>query len=302
MTSRIVSVCALAVGLTLLLTLGLTLSARGIETESADQALPPGEAASNTSRRAGFAVGRGRTSGVTFTPVATLHLPIVFDDWNRCGVSPTLIKPPDGINLDTVAPLFMWDAGENPYATRLYARISKDPEFVDWDVGISGSAQGEGSIRFLENFEPNTTYYWRAWLVCGNLKGPYSEVFSFRTAVEGTLPSSPTLTAPDDGAATSGLSVRLDWEPVSGAREYLVRYQEVDAGYRWVWTSDTEVLRDLSGGTTYEWQVAARNDYGIGPDSETWRFTTPVGSSVAMQDAKNGLPGEDEEGIVIETP
>jgi len=302
MTSRIVSVYALAVGLTLLLTLGLTLSVRGIEVEPADRALLPGKDTIDCSRSAGLGADLSRTSEVTFTPVATLYFPLVFNQWDRCGVSPTLISPIG--SLYTIAPVFRWDGGDNPYATQLRLRISEDPEFDDWVKGlIDPSPQGEHSFRFLDNLEPNTMYYWRGWLVCGELKGPYSEVFSFRTGAEGVLPLTPTLTAPENGMTTSSLSVRVNWEPVSGAREYLVRYQEVDAGaYSWDWTSDTEITRTFSSGTTYEWRVAARNDYGIGPDSETWRFTTPVGSSVAMQDAKNGLPGEDEEGIVIETP
>jgi hypothetical protein len=165
------------------------------------------------------------------------------------------------------------------------------------------SPQGEHSFRFLDNFEPNTVYYWRAWLVCGEEQGPYSEVLSFRTGAEGILPVTPTLTAPADGTTTSGLSVRLAWEPVTGTRDYLVRYQETDADfYSWDWTPNTEIIHTLSGGTTYEWRVAARNDYGIGPDSETWQFTTPAGFSIAAPDAERGFPGEDGEGIVIETP
>jgi hypothetical protein len=241
----------------------------------------------------------GHTSEVTFTPVATLHLPIVFDDWNRCGVSPTLISPFG--SLYTIAPLFRWDGRDNPYATQLRLRISKNPDFDNWVKGlIDPSPQGEHSFRFLDNFEPDTTYYWRAWLVCGEERGPYSEVLSFRTGAEGILPLTPTLTAPEDGTTTADPSVTLAWEPVTSTREYLLRYRETDASfYSWDWIPGTEITRDLSGGTTYEWWVAARNDYGIGPDSATWRFTTLAVSSMAAQDR---FQGEDEDGIVIETP
>lgn len=299
MTSRIVSACALAVGLVLLLTLGLSFGARGEGAEFADQALLPGEGVTDPSRRARFAPRVGDTSEVTFTPVATLHLPIVFDDWNRCGVSPTLISPFG--SLYTIAPLFRWDGRDNPYATQLRLRISKNPDFDNWVKGlIDPSPQGEHSFRFLDNFEPDTTYYWRAWLVCGEERGPYSEVLSFRTGAEGILPLTPTLTAPEDGTTTADPSVTLAWEPVTSTREYLLRYREADASfYSWDWIPGTEITRDLSGGTTYEWWVAARNDYGIGPDSATWRFTTLAVSSMAAQDR---FQGEDEDGIVIETP
>lgn len=302
MTPRIVSACALAVGLALLLTLGLTFSARGTEAGSADQALLPGEGAIDALRSTGSVASQRCASEVTFTPVATVHLPIVFDDWSRCGVSPTLISPFG--NLYTIAPLFKWDGGDNPYATQLRLRISEDPEFDDWVRGlIDPSPQGEHSFRFLGNFEPDTTYYWRAWLVCGEEKGPDSEVLSFRTGAEGILPLTPTLTAPEDGTTTSGPSVRLAWEPVTGTREYLVRYREAGAErYAWDWTPDTEIVRDLNGGTAYEWWVAARNDYGIGPGSETWQFTIPAAASLAAQGTERRFPGKDGEGIVIESP
>lgn len=302
MTSRIASASALAGGLVVLLTLGLTFSARGTEGVSADQALLPGEGVTDASRGVGFRADLGRTSEVTFTPVATLCFPVVFENWSRCGVSPTLIAPFS--SLYTIAPLFRWDGGDNPYATQLRLRISEDPEFDEWVKGlIDPSPQGEHSFRFLDNFEPNTTYYWRAWLVCGEEQGPYSEVLSFRTGAEGFLPLTPTLAAPEDGTTTAGPSVTLAWEPVNGTREYLVRYQETGASlYSWDWIPDTEITRTLRGGTTYEWWVAARNDYGIGPDSKTWQFTTPAASSIAAQGVERKFHGEDGEGIVIETP
>jgi len=304
MTSRIVSACALAVGLAMFLTLGLTFSARGTEAESADRVLLPDEGVTEPSGSTRFTASLDHTSQVTFTPVATLHFPLVFNKWDRCGVSPTLISPFG--SRYTIAPLFKWDGGDNPYATQLRLRISEDPEFDDWVKGlIDPSPQGEHSFRFLDNFEPDTTYYWRAWLMCGELKGPYSEVLSFRTGASGTLPATPALRAPEDGATTPGRSVTLDWEPVTQAQtfDYLVRYREAGADqYFWDWTSDTEITRTLSGGATYEWWVAARNDYGIGPDSENWQFTTPAGSSIAAQDTQRRFRSEDGEGIVIETP
>jgi hypothetical protein len=301
MKSRILCAAAIGAGLALLVTLGLTISARGIGTAS--QLSVPGNGRAEAAGSARAAARLDRTSEVSFTPVTTLHFPVVFNSWNPCAVTPTLIAPPDGVNLYTIAPLFRWDAGDNPYATQLRLRISEDPEFDEWVKGVAHpSAQGKGSFRFHDNFDPDTTYYWRAWLVCGELESLFSEVWSFRTGAEGTLPSAPTLTVPDDGATTSSPSVTLSWEPVTRTAEYLVRYREVGGGYRWVWTSDTQSTLNLSGSTTYEWWVAARNDYGIGPDSATWRFTTPTVSSVAAQDEKRETSSGHGGGIVIETP
>lgn len=301
MKSRILSAVAFATGLALLVALSLAISAQG--TGAADQLFVSGNDLAEAVQGARSPGGLDHTSEVAFTPVTTLHFPVIYNRWNPCAVTPALMAPPNGVNLYTIAPLFRWDAGDNPYATLLRLRISKDPDFVEWDKGlIDRSPWGEKSFRFFDNFDPNTTYYWRAWLVCDELQGPYSEVWSFRTGAEGTLPRGPTLTAPISGATTSSSSVTLVWEAVSRASEYLVRYREVGAGYRWDWTSDTQSMLSLSPGTTYEWWVAARNDYGIGPDSATWRFTTPAGPSIAAQDEERETYSGDGEGIVIETP
>ena len=243
-------------------------------------------------------------SEIGFTPVVTLHLPIAFQDWGPCTDAPMLIEPADGMNLTTIAPLFRWDAGDDLWATRFRMRVSKDPSFDEWDRGLTSyAAQGEGAFRFHDNLEPNTVYYWRAWLICDELVGPTSETRSFRTGSDGVLPVAPVLVAPENGANTTKASVTLRWEPVSRASEYLVRYREAEAGwYRWVWTAETEATLNLSGGTPYEWWVSARNSYAIGADSEMWRFMTPVTAAAAPESESPGFVGEDGEVIIIERP
>jgi hypothetical protein len=304
MKSKIVSVLALVAALALLLVLALTNGVRVTERGGADQTPLSGSGAAEPSRDDISAKSLPQASQITFTPVVTLRLPLVFNNWGPCSVVPTLVYPPDGLNLATIAPKFRWDSGDNPRATRLRLRVSEDPEFDSWVQGlVHPSAQGEASFRFHENLKPDTTYYWRAWLVCDDLESPYSEVWSFRTGVEGTVPSAPTLTAPVNGIAVSSPSVTLVWESVDGAVEYLLRYREVSAGgYRWVWTSDTRVTLDLDADKIYEWWVAAFNGYAIGQDSEIWRFTTTAVPAAAPQDAEDGVAGQDGERITIETP
>lgn len=271
---------------------------------SADGSVGWGAGASLLGTHGRLSTGLGDASGITFTSVATLHFPIVYHNWDPCAIAPRLISPADGRSLTTLAPEFHWDSGDNPRATLFRLRVSADPDFETWDCGLSSySAQGERTFRFHENFEPDTTYYWRARLLCGELEGPYSEVWSFRTGVEGYLPPTPTLTAPLSGTTASSSSVTLRWLPIYFAREYLVRYQAVGATpYRWAWTDDCRLTLTLDGGTTYEWWVAARNDYGIGPDSEIWRFTTPGAPGAVPQGAEHRSAGGDPGGIIIERP
>ncbi len=304
MKSRTISVLALVAGLALLLLLGLVIGLRLMDGGMADRAPASVQSVAESSGDGSSAKSLDPAPEITFTPAATLHFPIVFRRWSPCDTVPTLLSPPDGGNLSTIAPEFRWDCGDNPRATQFRMRFGLDPEFDSWVQGItSWSAQGEGAFRFHENLEPDTTYYWRAWLICGEMEGPYSEVSSFRTAVEGTLPPAPSLTAPVSGTVVSSPSVTLVWEPVDRAEEYLVRYREAGAGeYRWVWTADTRVTLSLAGGKTYEWWVAALNGYGIGSDSLAWRFITPAAPAAAPQADEHALPGEGEERIIIETP
>lgn len=139
-----------------------------------------------------------------------------------------------------------------------------------------------GQFRFPWNFQPATTYYWRAWLLCGEIAGPYSEVWSFTTGSGGTILPAPTLIAPANGSTLPSLSVTLQWSAVDGAVEYLVHWRKAgEGGYTYSWVTDTQKeIRWLEPQTSYEWWISARNDYAIGNDSETWQFTTPAESSL----------------------
>src|SRR5512139_3644104 len=58
-----------------------------------------------------------RTADITFTPVATLYLPIVLQNYAPCTTVPTLLSPANGAALNTLIPLFQWDSGNDPHAT-----------------------------------------------------------------------------------------------------------------------------------------------------------------------------------------
>jgi len=222
--------------------------------------------------------GSGYTSEITFTPVAAAYLPAVFRNYGVCSTIPTLLSPANGSSLNTIAPLFRRDNGNNPNATVLRLQVSK-AGYV-WSLR-SSRASGVSEFRFSRNLNPAATYYWRAWLMCGDVQGPYSEVWSFTAGSGGTILPAPTLVAPTNGRTLPTTTVNLQWSPVSGAIEYLVRWREAGYGGYFVRSvSATQTtISQLKANTTYEWLISAQNDYAIGTDSETWRFTTPAGSS-----------------------
>jgi hypothetical protein len=211
-----------------------------------------------------------------------IHLPVVVYPCFHCCDGPVLLSPPNGGNLDTLAPLFRWDNGANPTGETVRGEVARDPGFAPGDMAAGMSfpvTPGEQEFRCRTNFDPDTVLYWRFFFVCsGGAQGPYSEVWSFTTGSGGTYPQAPELTAPEDGSTVSSDPVILQWVEVDGSLEYLVHWRK--AGQMGFFSTFTEVpqaeLGGLDPGTTYEWWVRARNGYAYGYDSEMWQFTIPA--------------------------
>src|SRR5207249_1038408 len=112
----------------------------------------------------------------------------------------------------------------------------------------------------------NVQYYWKitAKNSAGSTAGP---VWSFTT---GAPPTALVLLTPANGATNTALATPLTWS-ASGATGYDVKFgttnpppqvaaNQISASY----------LRALGGGTTYFWQIVARNAFGT--------LTSAVGS------------------------
>ena len=90
----------------------------------------------------------------------------------------------------------------------------------------------------------------------------------------------------------SSSPVTLQWSPVSGATEYIVRWRQSGyGGYTYSWVNGTERnISWLDPSVVYEWWASARNDYAIGADSKTWQFTSPPTTSIMRsQDIPDGF-------------
>jgi hypothetical protein len=113
-----------------------------------------------------------------------------------CGVVPNLISPADGSTLTTSVPTFVFNGGSRPQAnaTWLQFDLSQKPNFSeDYDFYplYFQPAQKDWVYQVSPGDAiPPGTYYWRAALWCngpgwppppnpGEVRGPYSKVFSF---------------------------------------------------------------------------------------------------------------------------
>ena len=86
-----------------------------------------------------------------------VHFPLVYFEAYDCLQKPILLAPSDSATLDTLVPLFQWDAGHPFYARLVQLDVARDPDFARLAASMSTSAvEGEGSFRFPSNFEPHT--------------------------------------------------------------------------------------------------------------------------------------------------
>ena len=203
MRPRLFLVFTLTIGLALLLTWAVAAQKAEVtaDAQSASPVIPTVHTEFYSSHQNTESLGY--TSGITFTSAITTYLPSVFKDYRFCSTIPTLISPTNGSNLSTLIPLFRWDSGNNTDVRHLYIQVAIDPQFTQLRyILISSPAKGVGEFRFPLNFDPATTYYWRARFECGYTQGPYgpySDVWSFITG-SGTIPPGPKLYAPDNGS------------------------------------------------------------------------------------------------------
>jgi len=205
------------------------------------------------------------------------YLPVVLKPYERCPAAGGLISPEDGASLHTLAPLFRWNPVSHPRVTSYVLDTSLNREFTPFQFR-EWLGDLRDTHRMAANLPEATTIYWRVSLACGDELGPSSPVWSFTTGSGGVIPSAPSLVAPANGSTLADEQVTLQWAPVSGAVEYYVTWSRKDA-YRYInrWVEGTQLTDDsFWSDTTYEWWVAARSRYAIGPDSPVWEFTTPA--------------------------
>jgi hypothetical protein len=236
--------------------------------------------------------------------------PAPYNYANVTAGSPVLCLPPSGVayvfNQETVV---TEDADEDGGIWRS-TNASSDVDGVVppyWEKENKGLNAGDGLALLDVDVFPTTLFAWNPNAVMGT--GDYWEQVVMFTD---TLDSGVTLAMPTADETGVGLlpegyvypEVTIAWEEMAGATSY--QYQmAIDPNFKTMippgcgFTTSLAVGSiELNPNTTYYWRVRVAADGSligaplISPWSETWKFKTAIGASMARPDLQAPWPGE----------
>jgi subtilisin family serine protease len=221
--------------------------------------------------------------------VASLTMPGAFDK----------TSPGNGVSNQPTGLTLTWGGSAGATGYEYCYDTTNDNACSAW------TSNGTSTSVSLSGLADGTTYYWqvRAMNAGGTTYGQGSGTafWAFTTSVN--PPASFNKTRPVDGAASQSTSPALTWGGSAGATGYEYCYDTTndnacDSG-SWASTgTNTHVgLSGLNPGTTYSWQIRARNSAGpIDADGGTWWcFTTSaaVTAPMATTDAASGITSKE---------
>jgi hypothetical protein len=217
-------------------------------------------------------------SGPDDSPPFSAYFPMVYQNAYLCTAIPTMISPAPDASLNTITPTFQWRMDEDETIRNVHFYLAESPDFTSLTYSTTQVYHpGETEFRITSNLVPNAMYHWRIRVQCKNGDyGPATSPWAFTAGANGDLPAMPTHLQPANGSTTSHTTVSMRWSAVPDATQYLLHVKNINSRgsiYRWV--TGTSIELNLAAGATYEWWINAVNDYGIGPTTEKWRFSTP---------------------------
>jgi hypothetical protein len=211
---------------------------------------------------------------------------VAFEDQPSSLTSP---NPPNGATWVTVRPTLSWHAAD---ATSYEVRLGTS---MPLSTVVADTTEYWYSPPRLE---ADTMYFWQivAKNGSGTTPGPVWSFSTDPTAGPPPGPPAPSSPNPSDGSIWVTVSPTLSWQS-AGAASYEIRLGTVNPPPTvvpnttdwWYWSPG------LSAGTTYYWQIVAKNSNGTtaGP---VWTFTTePAAVNVAFDTLKRA----DESSIVV---
>jgi hypothetical protein len=143
------------------------------------------------------------------------------------------------------------------------------------DVPVSAITNGSNTISyFATSMGHGIELLW---------PGP-SLLVKYSTEIVGSVPGTPVLASPADGAGSQPTSMVLKWRPPTGATSYCLQVATSGAFTSGIVTNDstltdtTATVSSLANNTLYYWRVAAANDAGMSNFATPRSFTTTIGA------------------------
>ena len=179
--------------------------------------------------------------------------------------------------------------------TGLDGNISADPQFAGpRDYHLSATSPNIDAGTNSAPGLPATDYDEHARVLDGNADGDSIVDIGadeFPLLAPPSVPGAFGKSAPGNPSPVTAAGVSLRWSASSGATGYEYCFDTIDdgaCGTIWLpaWNHTDVTLPDLTGSTTYFWQVRANNSsgttYADGEGSSSWRFTTLATRIIAL--------------------
>lgn len=239
--------------------------------------------------------------------------------------SPILTEPQHGSTEVSLTPDIKW--GEVPGATYYRLEISKSAG-PSWEV-VYDEFINDTKITLPEALlRVSTLYSWRVMAYNEFGGSPWSDEFIFTTTehsfilsyetnsngIKGGQPEmAPELLIPENNSTSVELTPDLIWASMEGVTGYRLEFNILIKNGPAV-LMDTLIADNkfrlqegyLSLNTTYYWRVSGHNEYGYGPWSEYYSFTTTehslTGSFFKVLKGNKDRAGEPEYSPVLITP
>ena len=204
----------------------------------------------------------------------------------------TIVNPPStptataATNITNTEFTANWNSVNN--ATGYCLDVSTDNSFSSYASGYQNLDVGGITSKNVTGLTGGTTYYYRVRAYNSGGTSDNSGQISIIT-----VPPSPTLSLPFDGAINIQINPTLSWKISNGALFYNLQIS-IDSNFTILFydsskiTTTSQLIYNLSVKTKYYWRVSATNNGGESHYSKFWHFTTITPTSV--EQINSGIP------------
>ena len=205
--------------------------------------------------------------------------------------TPTLVSPATNTVNAPLTITFKWR--KNTGVTNYQLQVGTDSLFSG-GIAVNDSTLTDTS-RVVSGLSNEIRYFWRVRAIGPGGSSAYSGAFNFTTIV--AAPGIPTLVSPPNAIIDVPSTTQLQWHAVTKATQYRVKLGTHSTFASGIVVNDSTItdttrsVTALAAGTTYFWEVIAKNIGGTSAPSAISKFTTIVATPSLVFPA-NGSGGQ----------